>query len=58
MHSRGRAQPHLAVGRCTLLGQVQTKLKGREKKRRKPIEPEIEYLKIVKAFETNMNMGY
>ena len=28
MDSRGRAEPHLAVGRCSLLGRVQTGLKG------------------------------
>lgn len=28
MDSRGRAEPHLAVGRYSLLGRVQTGLKG------------------------------
>ena len=28
MDSRGRAEPHLAVRRCSLLGRVQTGLKG------------------------------
>lgn len=28
MDSRGRAEPHLAVGRFSLLGRVQTGLKG------------------------------
>lgn len=28
MDSRGRAEPHLAVGKCSFLGRVQTGLKG------------------------------
>lgn len=55
MDSRGRAEPHLAVGRCSLLGRVQTGLKGGGKKESSlpgPIEPDTEYLGMARAFES------
>jgi hypothetical protein len=46
--SRGRAEPHLAVGRCSLLGRVQTGLKGGGKKDSDP--PGVSSL--ARAFES------